>query len=88
MKGGVLLNGLLKRIYENVLMNEAYTLKLRKEIDEDVEMRLQNYQKTMEGNAFEALKSDIFASCYVAEQVGFQMGIWFMQNLSGEYKYD
>ena len=72
---------LLKKIYENVLMDEEHTLTLRKNIDEDVFMRLHRYQGLLDDVTYENLKSDFFASCYVAEHVGFEMGVKFMKRL-------
>ena len=72
---------LLEKIYENVLIDEEYTLKLRKKIDEDVEMRINRYRGLMDDAEYEKLKSDFFASCYVAEHVGFEMGVKFMKRL-------
>lgn len=75
------LNDLLKKIYENVLLDEEYTLNLRKTIDNDVETRISKYQALMDSVEFENLKNDFFASCYVAEQIGFKMGVKFMKRL-------
>ncbi len=72
---------LLKKIYENVLMDEEHTLTLRKSIDEDVGMRLHRYQGLLDDVTYENLKCDFFASCYVAEHVGFEMGVKFMKRL-------
>jgi len=75
------LNALLKKIYENVLIDEEYSLKLRKQIDDDVGLRVLKYRELLDDDEFETLKSDIFASCYVAELVGFEMGVRFMKRL-------
>lgn len=75
------MNELLKKIYENVLIDEEYTLKLRKKVDDDVGMRISRYQNLMNETEYEKLKSDFYASCYVAELVGFEMGVKFMKRL-------
>ena len=62
-------------------MDEEHTLTLRKNIDEDVGMRLHRYQGLLDDVTYENLKSDFFASCYVAEHVGFEMGVKFMKRL-------
>lgn len=75
------MNALLKKIYENILIDEEYSLKLRKQIDDDVGLRFLKYRELLGDDEFETLKSDIFASCYVAELVGFEMGVRFMKRL-------
>ena len=62
-------------------MEEEYTKHKRKQIDDDVTWRLDKYRSSLSNTEYESLVNDCFASCYIAEQIGFHMGVKFMKRL-------
>lgn len=82
------MNNLQKKIYETVLLEESQTTLLRKQIDKDVARRIATYQRGMNSADSERLKADFYASCYIAELTGFEIGIHFMKRLWGEDSCD
>lgn len=72
---------LRKKIYEDVLVNEAKVKELRKVIDEKVKEVVQPYTAVLTEAEQEELTHLLFSTSYVAEKAGFEAGIWFMFQL-------
>ena len=79
------MNAILEKIYEDVLVNEDEAKILRKSIDEFVKKCVANYAKALSLEEQEELSCLLFASCYTAEKVGFEIGVWFMFQLCNSY---
>lgn len=75
------LNDLLKKIYEDVLVNEEEVKQKRKEMDETVKKCIQPYMVVLSKEEQEELSHLLFSTSYTAEKVGFEIGIWFMFQL-------
>lgn len=78
------MNELVKKIYETILLEEAQTIHLRKQIDDDVAQRITSFKQNINDLDWEGLESDVYASCHIAELVGFELGIKFMKRLWGD----
>lgn len=77
---------LLEKIYEDVLINEDEVKELRKEIDETVKQKVLPYKEKLTNEEIEELSHLLFSSNYIAEKVGFEVGIWFMLHLISSKK--
>ena len=75
------MSDLLKKIYEDVLVNEDEVKELRKEIDEAVKNCVLPYKVVLSGREQEELSHLLFSTSYTAEKVGFEIGVWFMFKL-------
>ena len=82
------MNELAKKIYETILLEETQSIHLRKQIDADVAQRFSSFKQSIKDIDWVLLESDIYASCHIAELVGFELGIKFMKRLWGEAGHD
>lgn len=80
------MSDLLKKIYEDVLVNEGEVKELRKEIDEAVKNCILPYKVVLSDSEQEELTHLLFSTSYTAEKVGFEIGIWFMFKLLSSKK--
>lgn len=72
---------LLKKIYEEVLVNETKVKELRMVVDEKVKAVVQPYTVALTEEEQEELTHLLFSTSYVAEKAGFEVGVWFMFQL-------
>lgn len=75
------LNELLRKIYEDVLVNEEEVKHKRKEMDDTVKNYIRPYKEVLSKEEQEELSHLLFSTCYTAEKVGFEIGIRFMFQL-------
>lgn len=72
---------LLKKIFDQVLMNEKETVKCNKVVDDKVEKVAESYKDKLSEEDLEKLKDDLFSVSLLAEQTGFELGVKFLFQL-------
>ena len=76
------MNDFLKKVFEQVVMEEPDTIKADKMISEDVKSLFASYQDSMDADEFEAMRNLIFCATLTAQEVGFELGIRYTLRLA------
>lgn len=68
---------LLKKIFNNVISQEEDAIKILKHVDEEIDKLIEPYKEQFSDEQLEEIKDLMYGTALIAEQEGFQLGIFY-----------
>lgn len=69
------MNDLLRKIYQEVILYEDYSLQLGKTLDEQTMLLLEPYRETFSSDNLETIRTLMYELAYEAEKMGYILGV-------------